>query len=1241
MKDDSFINLIYFLSIEKNTSYNINSVINKKQKTSSDILNNQNKLNDKNNIKSNINNENNNLDIKQRITKKLISRKNEYIINGGIINNETKYNTMNNFTIQNNNTISNSLKINNNISIIQNNNGHRHSFKKSRNQSLNNTESNNKINNDILNLNNFYNFKQDINNVNITSSEKKGDKSNKKIVNKNINKSFVFSEKPKKKKMNRKLDDMNLTNSYLNISDYSSITTNRNDKLNLSLNTIDTIDLKDETNEYKILSNNNNIIESNNIYSKNYLSNLNPTDYEYDTFCHAIIKTGLNEGKITLSKYSEKFPAPCGHELCSKLPALEPKILTFYQNKDKTNKLEIKQEATSHLVFPLGIKLCVEHNFHNENIGCEPLINTIYNEKGDLYYIASLTIFRKISIKNYNKLFSINPIEVYNKNKFGKIDQNNNINKNDKSYLNNNNLNNSEDLLNFNPNDMIYIPECISLVSRFPYFNQLSVCLKTIINMRRQIINGDNNQKIENDISNFINHLINQIPIASNKYNVFFYTPINIEPIILYDPFIYNFGNFTCQNIFSYLSIDNIITIFLLILLEQKIIFVDINHLKLSSITFFFINLIYPLTWVNTYQPLLSLSTIRYIQSITPFIMGGNENLILYAYSKKYIIYNECLDNIDKSNILFVSLTNNLISCDCYNLIMNKKGQNKKQILKYLNLPDLPKSIEKKLINHLNEIEKIDDLKKMNEKIKAFFCRIMVFILDDYKDYLFDSKDKYIFNKDNYFSNKKEEKKPFYKELLATQLFTQFISNENEFYIQRKTLNKKIKIKNETYGALHEDNYKDNSVFIKNKNKIDELKIMIKEKRKEILKNSIKSAKKIVKNLGQLFSSINDNNKEEKNVKIKNKISNNKSTFIQKKKKEKNYNIMLMPYFIDEPNDLLLDSEKYDYIQNKLNSLMTIDNQLNQINNYKNKYIFDFNQKFDLKLITDDKTRYFIGTLNKYDIEIEKNIGPKQKLNSQNNNKLSHQLNGKNKLNQNLENKDKEESSNKDKIISWYKNICLSSNKKKISYDINILEELKIEKNRKFFTKLISQNYKTLFDIKENNQNFLSNEGFIELLQKIKFILSKITYDEYKTGKILTLVCFKFYTYMEENKNTKFYLYNKYVELFTPCELWLNHIFWKTWYDEDISYVEREFNLNNDNDYNSEISRSIDEENELLEYNEENNNLSIEYRLLAKILKVMNDLKLEESFINNIIFNDLAMNYLNENELDHFKEQYS
>ena len=1247
MKDDSFINLIYFLS-EENIVIPCNLLSKKElnQKTSFNKIIEQNKQNDDNNIKSNINIENNNLENKQRITKKIISRKNEKIINGGVFNNDMNSNIMNNINNINNNIISNNSKLINK-SISQNKTINKQSFRKNLNQSLNNLGTSNSINS---NLNTDLIKKKEIKDI---SSPIKFESESDKIINniKNLNKSFALSETPKKENIsNRLMDSTNLTNSILNFSDCSSITTNRNDKLNLSVNTIDTCDLQNAKNiDYKILANNERIIESDNIYSKKYLSGLNPTDYEYDTFCHAIIKTGLNEGKITLSKYSENFPAPCEHELCSKLPSFEPRVLNYYQNREKTNKLDIKQEATSHLVFPLGIKLCVEQDFHNQNIGCEPLINTIYNEKGDLYYIASLTIFRKISIKNYNKLFSINPIDVYNQSKFGQSAKNNNVNisnnsenKNNQNAFkiaNKNELNNSNDYLKFNPNDFLYIPECISLVSRFPYFNQLSICLKTIINMRRQIINGDNNQKIENDISNFINHLINQIPIASNKYNIFFYTPLNIEPIILYNPFLYNFGNFTCQNIFSYLSIDNIITIFLLILLEQKIIFVDINHIKLSSITFFFLNLIYPLTWVNTYQPLLSLSTIRYIQSITPFIMGGNENLILYAYSKKYIIYNESLDNIDKSNILFVSLSNNLISCDCYNLIMNKKGQNRKQILKYLNLPDMPKSFEKKLINHLNEIEKIEDLKKMNEKIKTFFCRMMVFILDDYKDYFVYSKEKYIFNKDNYLMNKKEEKKLFYKELLATQLFTQFIFNENEYYKQRKTQTKKIKMKNKTYGILHEESYKDNTFFMKNKNKIDELMIMIKQKRKERIKNSIKSAKKIVKNIGQLFYGTNDNKNEEKDLSIKKSVKKNESTFIKKKKKEKNYNIMLMPYFIEEPKDLLLDSEKYDYIQNKLNSLITIDNQLNQINNYKNKYIFDFNQKFDLKSIIDDKTRYFIGTLNQEETKQEKNNEANLKIDSNINNKL----NGKNNINNNnlMTGENKDESSYKEKIILWHKNICLSSNKRKISYELNITEELNVAKNRKFFVKLISQNYKTLFDIRENNQNFLSNEGFIELLQKIQFILSKINYEEYKIGKILTLICFKYYTYVDENKNNKFYLYNKYVELFTPCELWLNHIFWKTWFDEDISYVEKEFNLSNDNDYSSELNKSNEEENELIEYNEENNNLSIEYRLLTKIMKVMNDLKLEESFVNKIIFDDLAPNYIEEKELNHFKEKYS
>ena len=1369
MKDDSFVNLIYFLSIENefNNSFislkdiNLNNPLNMRKS----FINNSLAFNPNKNgfVKVNtinkpeINNDNNNNESqKGRITKKIIKRKtdNSDVINGGIVNTENEKklikiknneitkenctlienknsNNQNNlkhinYNLNNNNTNSNKKPFLTNSDqkdhkllidkqlLKQKENSNQKNYLAQKNLNNQNSKNSKNLNGKNKNINIKKNENVNVKNFNLKENKKNNNNvSNINNLNINLNEALYNSASPKKKPLQQNnsinkvdLSQISLINpsmlegtaasSLLNNSDCVSISTNKNDKLNITLNTIDN-NIQDT--KYKILSNNNYIKDIDNIYSKDYISRLDSKEYEYDTFCQAIIKTGLSENKISLSKFSENFPAPCGHELCSKLPALEPNVLNFYQNLNKANIIDIKQAATSHLIFPLGIKLCIEQNYYNEELNTEPLINTIYNVKGDIYYIASLTYYRKITIKNYNKVFNINPIDVYNKfkkeekeQKINKklnsninIDINNNINNNDEKDKNANKINNinnipiitnmsvisqnnidknnsakkkeendknnnseenKEDLLKIGPNDIIYIPESLSLVSRFPYFNQLSKCLKIIINMRRQRVNGDNNHQISKNISLFINHLINQVPIGDNKLNLFFYTPISIDPIALYNPFLYNFGNFTCDNIFTILNIDNIITIFLLVLLEQKIIFVDRNHLILSAISFFFINLIYPLTWVNTYQPLLSLSTIRYVQSITPFIMGGNENLILYAFHKKYIIYNENYDNIDKSNIVFVSLSNNLISCDCYNLINNKKGQNRKQILKYLGMPDLPKSIEKKLYNHLGEIEKMDNLKAMNEKIKTFFCRIMVFILDDYKDHFLYSLEKPIFNRENYLMCKKDDKKMFYKELLGTQLFTQFIFCENEFYKNKKLCGKKLKTKKTTYGILHDGIYKDNTFFMKNKNKNEDLKIMIKKRRKEKIKKSFQSAKKIVKNIGQMFTGTTENKKNGKKERsVKKNITTNISIIKNNKKGgNKINNVLLMPYFIEVPNIKLTDMEKYDYIQNKLNAIITLDYQLNQINNYRNKYIFDFNQKFDLKLIKDDNTRYFIGLLEEEENENYLNLlnvssmDNNSKLKkSTNSNRNSKKING--TKNQNDE-EEKKFIQSKEKINTWFINIYLTSNKKKLSNNLEINDDIRNERNRKFFSKLISQNYRTLFDIRENNQNFLNNTSFMELLLKIQMILKLMTYNEFETCKLITLSCFKYFTILEEHKHTRFYLYNKYNDLYNPCSLWLDNIFWKTWFDEDISFVEKKLNLSDENDYNLDLNKSDDEDNQLYEYNEENDNCSIEYKLLMKIYNVMNSLQLGEEFIKKVIFNDLALNYLTEDEINLFKDEY-
>ena len=146
---------------------------------------------------------------------------------------------------------------------------------------------------------------------------------------------------------------------------------------------------------------------------------------------------------------------------------------------------------------------------------------------------------------------------------------------------------------------IIYVPESISLISKFPFINQMSQCLKSMISI------NDNTK-----LNLFINHIINQVPVPYRNQKIKFYTPIKSNPIKLVSPFILNKTNFSPDNIFEYFSVDNIITIFYLSLLEQQLLFIDNDHSLLTSISYLFVNLTYPMSWIDTYIPVLSLSSI-------------------------------------------------------------------------------------------------------------------------------------------------------------------------------------------------------------------------------------------------------------------------------------------------------------------------------------------------------------------------------------------------------------------------------------------------------------------------------------------------------------------------------------------------------------------------------------------------------------------------------------------------------
>ena len=392
---------------------------------------------------------------------------------------------------------------------------------------------------------------------------------------------------------------------------------------------------------------NKNLLNLNNSYETIQLSNNNNNKIPLNNLIECICISGLNKNSSNFIENSNLFPSICSHYECSILYSLSPSILSYI--KKPSLNLEISN-LISNMIFPHGIKLCYSVIFDNNNLNSiknkpsiyNPFMNVISNEFGENFYVISYYYYRKISNENFNKFFP-------NKNSLKEfLKLNSEINNKDNNQISKHFEIISELILN----KTILIPECISIITKFPLLNQLEICLKNLLS-----ISNEKTNKI-------LNHLYNEILIPnSNNQIIYFYLPRSIKPIILNKKTFYL--NFYNNNIFLYLNINNIIKIFYAILLEQRILFISNNYQILSKISFFFTNLIFPIVWVNTYVPIMNYNNIQFLQSFMPFIMGIDEYLYNQSVEKNYINFNN--ENeinivvIDK-NIKIKSKFNNKVS---------------------------------------------------------------------------------------------------------------------------------------------------------------------------------------------------------------------------------------------------------------------------------------------------------------------------------------------------------------------------------------------------------------------------------------------------------------------------------------------------------------------------------------------------------------------------------------------------
>ena len=462
-----------------------------------------------------------------------------------------------------------------------------------------------------------------------------------------------------------------------------------------------------------------------------------------ETFTMAFFISTFNFKQPKVIDKSDELAADCGHSFCSSLPAIVPEIFARYPEKD-TKDFEISDLGAS-ICFPNGIKICFEKNEMHVN-GLKNYSSILTNQVGKRYFICTYHLYFKYSYEEFMKEYE-----------YG-----NSIDKT---------------LLQAIRVKSIYIPFCICLLSKYPFFTQMEKCLESL---RFTIANHRINPS---EIYKLLVYLTKSVPIPPVGTRINFPLPYYPDFISINQPKykdIFLFGD-NPSIILEYLSVEEIIIILRLLLFEQKVLLVGNNYDIISQIAFNFSVLLYPMQWVHTFIPIMTQKMMKYLDSFLPFFNGMHISL--------YELASGIFEDI-KENIFIFDFNK-------HNFEMNTfPNLNSKNIIKKINelIPQFPKNTLNNLTFGLGVVKAYLDKSKnsntknninnsteenlgINIKIKQVFIQAFIEILYDYKSYLSLINEKPIFNTKAMLEKKPKGDYKFYKELTETQLFQVFIQN--------------------------------------------------------------------------------------------------------------------------------------------------------------------------------------------------------------------------------------------------------------------------------------------------------------------------------------------------------------------------------------------------------------------------------------------------------------------------------
>ena len=751
-------------------------------------------------------------------------------------------------------------------------------------------------------------------------------------------KSQYYRPKNMKKKnfISNHKDNNNISNNNTNNKEEQNkiIINERLNNNNINLIRLNTVIAKGRNN------NDNNIYNiRNKIKPKEIILNNSEIDFSKEenqnlnSFCKGffIVSFPYNNGKIL--ENSKNYRSICGHLLCSKLPAMKSEIIYKYPLNDSKD-LKLNNFCAS-ICFPTGIKVCYNQERRSTY---KSFCTNIVNHKGEKYYMTVFHFYHKMDTLTYNKKYT----ETSLKNYLRKFGDNIYYTKEEKQKLEKD----LEECQELGFREFVYIPYAISLISKYPYINQMKEALNNIFRIYTNYQNIFNNNLVENSIINdLIIYLNNSIPIPIPNSYIAFNLPFSNNKIEIENPYNNSLGNLNelnYGNLLNYFSVENIIFIYRIMLFEQKILFMDRDYDRLSSVIQSFVELLYPIEWVDTLIPVMSEQMTRYLQTFLPFINGISEDLFK----------NNALNALEEADEGVYEI---FIMKDNIQISKNNSENNEYK------LPELPKKIYKKIYDELKSIKDIYNELDNNDKnayaeninnvIKNIFLESCGIMLYDFMDYIFNIKSDFTIN--NFIKlikSKSKEEYEFFKELSDTQNFQNFIqniisnkSNYNLFINTLKSIQEKYIINNDKKNGIKWRN----SIIRKVKLKDIQTKSLLFNLPNHLIKSSLDTT---IKNIfiinNDSWSKLEYNNNYGNEIISESNRTVDNITIINEKlyKSIKSIKRYIIPKEIEEIGNKICDDDEFGkpikskYIKN-----------INNINNIKSEFDLSEEDKKNIK----------------------------------------------------------------------------------------------------------------------------------------------------------------------------------------------------------------------------------------------------------------------------------------------------